>query len=183
MARRSTDIADPYGTARDTCYRLLATRARTKQELRTALLRKGIGEDVADDVLDRFDRASLIDDEAFAESWVRSRHEFSGMSRRAMVAELRAKGVDGEVAASAAAEIDDDAEAERARALVRKKIRATGTGALDPTDPTEQAKLVRRLVGVLARKGYGQGLCYRVIREELQAAGIQSAMLDSGAEF
>lgn len=148
----------------------MTVRPRTRLELSQTLSRKGFDDQIVDQVLARFDQVGLIDDRAFAEQWVRSRHNHSGLARRALVAELRRKGVDGPVAAEAAAEVDASAEEQRARELVRKRIR--GSRASD-----EQAQ-VRRLVGALARKGYPEGLAYRVVREELRDAGQDTELLD-----
>ncbi|MGQ0838670.1 regulatory protein RecX [Actinokineospora sp.] len=168
---RETDQDDPAATARDICYRLLAARARTRQELEQALRRKEIPDDVAHAVLGKFDAAGLIDDEAFAETWVRSRHAHQGLGRRALAVELRRKGVADEVVAEAVAAVDGDAEQERARLLVRKKL-----GAMASLD--EQVK-IRRLVGMLARKGYSEGMAYRVVRDELRADGEAATTLDA----
>lgn len=161
---------DPVGYAREICLNLLATRARTRSELRTQLLRRGVAETVADQVLGRLDEVGLVDDAAFAEQWVRSRHTYQGMARRALSAELRKKGVADQVAAEAVSAVDGDAEEERARELVRKRLRSVG-GAPELT-------VVRRLVGMLARKGYPEGLAYRVVRDELRDAGSDAEALD-----
>nr|WP_054055590.1 regulatory protein RecX [Alloactinosynnema sp. L-07] len=154
------------------CYQLLTARARTRQELEEALRRKEIPEDVAQAVLGKFAAIGLIDDTAFAESWVRSRHTHQGLGRRALATELRRKGVADELVAEAVDAVDSEAEEERARQLVRKKLRAMG--GLE-----EQAK-IRRLVGMLARKGYAEGLAFRVVRDELRAAGDDGDMIDGG---
>ncbi|WP_242613421.1 regulatory protein RecX [Herbihabitans rhizosphaerae] len=152
------------------CYRLLTVRARTRLELEQALRSKGIPDDVAESTLGKFDRAGLIDDASFAETWVRSRHEYQGLGRRALKAELRRKGVTDDVAAEAVDMVDADAEEERARGLVRKKLRAMGAA-------DEQTK-VRRLVGMLARKGYSEGLSFRIVREELSYLDPETTLLD-----
>jgi regulatory protein len=149
--------------AQDLCVRLLSVRARSRTELRQAMARKEIEEEVAELVLGRLDRAGLIDDEAFAQEWVASRHGHKGLSRRAFVNELRRKGVDDSVAAQAAAAVDEDSELERARELVRRKLPSVAR-----VDDTTK---LRRLVGVLARKGYAEGMAIRVVREELARAG------------
>jgi regulatory protein len=149
--------------AQDLCVRLLSVRARSRTELRQAMARKEIEEEVAELVLGRLDRAGLIDDEAFAQEWVASRHGHKGLSRRALVNELRRKGVDDSVAAQAAAAVDEDSELERARELVRRKLPSVAR-----VDDTTK---LRRLVGVLARKGYAEGMAIRVVREELARAG------------
>jgi regulatory protein len=134
------------------------------------LLRKGIEEGVADQVLGRLDEVGLVDDAAFAELWVRSRHTYHGLGRRALTTELRRKGVADDVAAEAVATVDADAEEERARQLVRKRLRSL-SGA-------DEAARVRKLVGMLARRGYSEGLSFRVVRDELKAAGEESELLD-----
>lgn len=167
---RPIDPAKEQRKATDICYALLTARARTRVELRDALLRKGIREETAELVLGKFDRAGLIDDAAFAEVWVRSRHTHQGLGRRALALELRRKGVSDDVAAEAVAAVDDEAEEERARDLVRKKLRPM-TGLDDTTK-------IRRLVAALARKGYAEGLAYRVVRDELRRAGQETEALD-----
>ncbi len=157
---RSSTADSPEGRARDVIYRLLAVRARSEAELRQALLRKDIDEEVADAVLRKFVDAGLVDDAEFAESWVQQRHEYQGLGRKALRFELRRKGVDDTVVTEALSGMDDDAEMERARELVRRKLRS-----LSSVD--EHVKR-RRLVGMLARKGYGEGLSYRVVREEVE---------------
>lgn len=157
------DAAPSEAKAKDICLRLLTGRARTRAELHEAMLRKNVTEEVAERVLARLVKARLVDDAAFAESWVRSRHAQSGLSSGALVAELRRKGVDEEVAAEAAAEVRGAPEEQRARELVRKKLRS----AAPPDGDDRRRALTRRLVSMLARKGYQQGLAYRVVRDEL----------------
>ena len=161
---------DAVQQAKDICLRLLTVRPRTRLELHQALLRKGIDEDVAEGVLGRLDEVGLVDDAAFAEVWVRSRHNFQGMGRRALAMELRRKGVSDAESAEALATVDADAEEERARQLVRKRLRS-----LSGDDETAK---IRKLVGMLARKGYAQGLCFRVVKDELRAAGEETDLLD-----
>ena len=149
--------------AQDLCVRMLSVRSRSRTELRQAMARKEIEEEVAELVLGRLDRAGLIDDEAFAHEWVASRHNHRGLSRRVLVDELRRKGIDGSVAAEAAAAVGEDSELERARELVRRKLPSVAR-----VDDTTK---LRRLVGVLARKGYTEGMAVRVVREELSRNG------------
>lgn len=166
----SSSGEDPAQRAKDICLRLLTVRPRTRAELHQALLRKEIPEDVADQVLGRLDEVGLIDDAAFADIWVRSRHTYQGLGRRALAMELRRKGVADDVAAEAVAAVDADAEEERARQLVRKRLRSL-TAA-------DEASRIRKLVGMLARRGYSEGLAFRVVRDELRAAGEESDLLD-----
>lgn len=160
----------PQARAKDICLRMLTARPRTRAELRRSLLKKEISEEVADQVLGRLSEVGLIDDAAFAEVFVRSRQTYQGLGRRALRVELRRKGVDDDVVADAVATVDDEAEESRARELVVKRLRSTSE--------VDETKLIRRLVGMLARKGYPEGLAYRVVRDELRKRGHDADTLD-----
>ena len=147
--------------ARSLCLRLLTARARTRSELEGQLAKRGYADDVSERVLDRLAQVGLIDDADFAEQWVRSRRVNAGKGKRALAAELRTKGVDDEVITTTLAGIDAGAERERAEQLVRDKLRREKLG--DGDDP----KVVRRLVGMLARRGYGQSMAVDVVTGEL----------------
>ncbi|MER5672382.1 RecX family transcriptional regulator [Pseudonocardia alni] len=155
--------------ARDICLRLLTDRARTVKELGDALRRKEIPDEVAHRVLDRFDEVGLVDDQAFAEQWVRSRHRHRGLGKRAIAMELHRKGVDREIADEALTGIDDDSERDRARELVVRRLRSLPVGSRE-----ERQSSARKLVGMLARKGYGPGVAYGVVKEEIAAAGAEA---------
>jgi regulatory protein len=161
--------ADPAELAREICLRQLAVRPRTRAELATALRRGGIDDRVARAVLDRYDQVGMIDDAAFARAWVTSRHHSRGLARRALGAELRQRGVAPEQVGEALGQLDPGTEAATARALVDRKLR-TATG------PPEA--IARRLVGMLARKGYPAGLAYRVVKEALAGDERTAALAD-----
>jgi regulatory protein len=147
------------------CLRLLTARARTRAELAERLAKRGYPEDVSTAVLDRLEHVGLIDDEDFAEQWVRSRHLHAGKGKRALAAELRTKGVDDELISSALSDIDAGAERTRAEQLVRDKLRREKLG--DPGDRDAENKVTRRLVGMLARRGYSQTMAVDVVTAEL----------------
>ncbi len=147
--------------ARALCLRLLTARARTRAELAAQLSKRGYPDDVSAQVLDRLAEVGLVDDADFAEQWVRSRRVNAGKGKRALAAELRTKGVDNEVITAALADIDAGAERERAEQLVRDKLRRERLGDDDDT------KVKRRLVGMLARRGYHQSMAFDVVSTEL----------------
>ncbi|OLR95230.1 hypothetical protein BJP25_07800 [Actinokineospora bangkokensis] len=152
---------DPAARARDICYRLLTMRDHTRLELEQALRKREVPEEVIHATLAKFDKAGLINDEAFAESWVRARHEHKGLGRRAIAQELRRKGVDQVVVEEALSDLDADAEQARAAELVRRK--------LGSTRGLDRQKRIRRLVAMLARRGYAEGMAYGVVRAALDA--------------
>jgi regulatory protein len=148
--------------ARALCLRLLTVRARTRAELATALTKRGYPDDVSGEVLDRLTQVGLVDDEDFAEQWVRSRRVNAGKGKRALAAELRTKGVDDEVITATLADIDPSAERARAEQLVVDKLRRERLA-----DAAEDLRLTRRLVGMLARRGYDQTMAFDVVKVAL----------------
>jgi regulatory protein len=155
---------DPEGAARQLVVRQLARAPRTRAQLAAMLARRGFPDDTVERVLDRFGELQLIDDAAFAQAWVESRHAGRGLARRALAYELRARGVEGETVDAAVADLSQDQEEATARAFVRRRLRA-------PTGQDRQTR-VRRVVAALARKGYSASLAFRLVREELEAEGL-----------
>jgi regulatory protein len=153
---------DPEAVARAICLRLLTQRARSRAELADALTTRGVPAEAARTVLDRFTEVGLIDDTALARSLATSAHRDRGLARRGVAAKLRQVGLDDDVVAEALTGIDTESERHRARELVERRRRA-----LAGLPSEVQA---RRLVGLLARKGYSSGLAYQVVREVLADA-------------
>lgn len=145
------------------CLRLLTARARSRAELIGKMAKHGYPDEVAEAVLSRLVSVGLVDDEDFATQWVRSRHTYSGKGKRALAAELRIKGVDAEVIAAALDGIDAGAERGRAEQLVERRLRREVLAEDD--DP----KVMRRLVGMLARRGYSQTMAVAVVTDALAA--------------
>ncbi|MBV9291273.1 MAG: regulatory protein RecX [Frankiales bacterium] len=158
--------ADPESVARAIALRMLERQPRTRAELARGMARRGVPADAAAAVLDRFTEVGLIDDEAFAAAWVDSRHAGRGLGRRALSAELRRRGVDDSVVRETVATVSDEDEAAAARALVRRKL------ATMQRLPRETQ--LRRLVAMLARKGFGQGLAMQVVREAVAGAEAEA---------
>ena len=154
---------DHESVARSVALRLLTGAPKSRHQLAEAMAKRDVPEEVADRVLDRFTEVGLVDDAAYAEILVRSRHTERGLSRRALAQELRRRGVDDETAQEALEQVGDADEEQAARALARKKLRATR--GLD------RETRLRRAYGALGRRGYGGSLVSRVVREELDAEG------------
>jgi regulatory protein len=166
-ARAPAAPRDPAAEARSICLRLLSIEPRTRSQLAEALERKGVPDSVALGILDRFTEVGLIDDQAFARAWVESRHHSRGLSRRALSTELRRRGVADDDVREAVETLDPDQEVATARQIIDRKLRSTRG---QPPDAR-----ARRLVGALARKGYGPALAFRIVREALEAEGAELA--------
>lgn len=167
-AQSAAPKAGTEAQAKDICLRLLTDRARSRAELADKLAAKGFAPEVAERVLNRLAEVGLIDDAAFAEQWVHSRHTFSGKGKKVLAQELRRKGVSDADAGPALAAITPADESARAAELVRRKLTT-----LPPDLPTD--KRTNRLVSMLARRGYNQSMAYAVVKDELAAAATSSS--------
>jgi regulatory protein len=149
--------SDPENVARILVLRRLDHAPRTRVELERYLTQRGIPDEAATTVLDRFTEVGLIDDLAYARGWVTSRHGTRGLGKRAVAQELRRKGVADDIIAEALDPIDADQERTRALQLARSRYPQVMN--------LPYATQVRRLMGALTRRGYDVGLASAVVRE------------------
>ncbi len=158
--------ADHEAVARKILLDQLTGRARTRRELADKLSARNVPDELAAGLLDRFEEVGLVDDSAFARAWVADRQRSKGLAPRALAQELRRKGIDDEVAKEALDDVSAESQEEAARTLVRRKLRSVR--GLDDVVAT------RRLVSLLARKGYSASMAFRVVKEELGSDGTAS---------
>ncbi|MGP6172972.1 recombination regulator RecX [Corynebacterium sp. A21] len=143
---------------------LLDHRARSRKELRDRLIAADFELTVIEDVLDDLQASNLIDDQNFAYEWVRQRHQRRGKSARALDRELSQKGIDQDTRNRALEQLDAADEAAMARQLAAKKARSIKE---IPADRVERDKQLRRVVGVLARRGFPDSMSLQISREVL----------------
>ena len=168
-ADRAAEEADPYTRAKTIVYNQLAYSAKTRGQLRKKLQAEGFEAELIEPLLDKFEAAKLIDDAESAETFVRQKSRTKKLSRAALRRELAERGVRGEEAENALAQRTDEQEREDAAELVRKKLRP----GMDLSDRAEKDRVTRRLLGMLARRGYSSSVSMSVIREELAAYGAE----------
>ena len=157
VAEEKNKEIEAADAAKQVLLRRLSHAPRTRKELAKDLKDKDISDEVANVALDRFEEVGLINDQALASNYVSSQHERKGIGKNALRQQLRAKGVSDDVALAAISQISDDQEFQAAFALACKKIRS-----LQKDDAKTQ---LRKIVGVLARKGYSSNLAFRVAKE------------------
>ncbi|WP_246857548.1 regulatory protein RecX [Oerskovia sp. KBS0722] len=149
--------------AREAILRALTAAPKSRRQLMDAMTRKGYPPEVLEPILERFEEVGLVDDAEYAGMLVRTRHGERGLSRRAIAQELRRKGIDDDTATEALDQVDEDDEAEAARDLVQRRLART-TGL-------DREVRTRRIVGMLARRGYSPSLALSLVREELAREG------------
>lgn len=169
---RAAEETDPYTRAKTIVYNQLAYSAKTRGQLRKKLQAEGFDAELIEPLLDKFEAAKLIDDAEYAQSFVAQKSRTKKLSRAALRRELAERGVRGEEAENALAQRTDEQEREDAAELVRKKLRPR----MDLSDRAEKDRVTRRLLGMLARRGYSSSVSMSVIREELAAYGAEDEL-------
>ena len=171
-AARAAEETDPYTRAKTIVYNQLAYSAKTRGQLRKKLQAEGFDAELIEPLLDKFEAAKLIDDAEYAQTFVAQKSRTKKLSRAALRRELAERGVRGEEAENALAQRTDEQEREDAAELVRKKLRP----GMDLSDRAEKDRVTRRLLGMLARRGYSSSVSMSVIREELAAYGVEDEL-------
>ena len=171
-AARAAEETDPYTRAKTIVYNQLAYSAKTRGQLRKKLQAEGFEAELIEPLLDKFEGAKLIDDAEYAQSFVAQKSRTKKLSRAALRRELAERGVRGEEAENVLAQRTDEQEREDAAELVRKKLRP----GMDLSDRAEKDRVTRRLLGMLARRGYSSSVSMSVIREELAAYGAEDEL-------
>jgi regulatory protein len=137
-------------------HRLLGHRARSTDELRRRLLAKEHEEAAVEHALERLTAGGLLDDAAFARSFVADKRRLEGWGVERIRRGLRQLGVDAaDVDAALGEGTDDDAgELDRALAVLRKRG--------SPRHPLEAER--RRAFDALRRRGFSTPTAYAAIR-------------------
>ena len=149
---------DSLTQARLQAIRLLKVRPRSEAELRDRLTRKGASPETVETLLEEFRRKGLVDDVKFAKLFATQRALSKPMGKRALMAELKAKGVAPDLISRAVGEaLGDRDEESAARELAAARI----SRLKDIPKPAQQ----RRLFGFLSRRGFSGDVVYKVVRE------------------
>jgi regulatory protein len=152
-----SDPGDPRAATRRAALTLLNQRPYTVERLTRLLLRRGLEATVVHSVVADLQESGLLDDEAFARGYVEQHAGERGARRLAL--DLRRRGVDPEVIASALGELDHEQEQDTALALLQRH-RARFAGL-------ERQVAYRRAVGFLARRGFPGGAVHDAVRKVL----------------
>ncbi len=154
---RISDLTDKQLVrAKDTAYRYLSYRPRSRAELEAKLHDKGFDDAIVAAVLVDLARLGYVDDERFASQWAEGRIRLSSHGKRRIARELAGKGVDRTIVLRTLTEVlSPDKERELARQTAERKLLT-----LRACDHETRR---RRLSGFLERKGFS----YEVIRDIL----------------
>jgi regulatory protein len=140
--------------------RLVSYRPRSEKELRERIGKRCSDPSLVEAVITRLKELRLVDDAAFAATWVDVRDRSAPRSRRLMASELRLKGIGRDAASSAAGSIDEGDAAYRAG--LKKALLLAGK-------PYEE---FRRKVGdLLLRRGFTYETAAETVRRLREETG------------
>jgi len=151
-------LTRPRPTAYNYALNLLAARPYSSSALRRKLIQKEYEAADADDAIRRLLDNGILNDARFAEQYARSKMLSTGASKRRLTQDLYRKGIKGDVATTAIANVVEQDEIDPAAVIervARKKLAQLGD--------LEPVILRRRLFGFLARRGYDLDEIKRVV--------------------
>ena len=146
--------AEALDRALTLAYRFLGRRDRTVAEMRTYLLRKGVGEEDVERAIAELAAQDYLDDARFAQRFAEDRRNLDGWGADRIERKLRELGVSREDASAALAGFDHGTELDAAIAVLSRRWREP------PADDRDRD----RALGFLVRKGYDLELAYDAIR-------------------
>ena len=152
--REQGDAETAYHKALD----YLSYRPRSRAEVITYLKKRGLPEEQIDAVVERLERAGLLDDVVFAQFWIENRERFRPKGLRALRYELRLKGVSNEIIEQALVSVDVSASAYRSASKKARQVQHL-----------DQREFHRKVVEYLARRGFD----YDVAREAAERHWIE----------
>jgi regulatory protein len=143
--------------AKNTAYRYLTIRPRSRKELAGKLQDKEFSDDIIIAVLEHVTRLGYLDDGKFAAQWAANRIRSRGFGRRRLEQELRIKGISSDIIKETLTTLLEEApEADTARKEAEKKLRT-----LSRFEPEVRH---RRLAGFLERKGFSSEIIRTILR-------------------
>ncbi|MDP3950750.1 regulatory protein RecX [Microbacterium sp.] len=156
----------------ESLVRKLRARSLSISEARLVLRGHDLDPSQIDDVIDDFCRRGYLDDVILAEQLVISGIERKGQGRVALSRALAQRGIPRDVVEIALGDLPDD-DAERALEFARTKARSMARLDFDTA--------LRRLMGQLARRGYGGSVAMNAARTALTE--VSSGKPTSGVRF
>lgn len=142
--------------ARNVLLYQLARGAKSAHTLRGILEKREIDKEIAESVIQRFIEVGLIDDVAYAETFVNAKQRHKGLAKSAIRRELSQKGVDTQIVEQVTAEITTETELVMAIDLATRRI-----GRMANLDYEVRQ---RRLNSYLARKGYSSSVVLAAVK-------------------
>ena len=184
---RKAAVDDPV-VVLEAAVRFLEARSRSVAEVRRRLSTAGYRPELVEGAIERLLELGMLDDEAFARLWVESRDRARPRGERALMVELRQKGIDAKIITATLKErrevavrwedapAPDDAPrsshgATPDEVAARKLLARHARSLARLTDPRQRRQ---RAYALLARNGFDPEVC-RTVAAEFAAAMVEDA--------
>jgi regulatory protein len=139
--------------ARNKAFHLLSYRERTIKEMRDRLKKKDFSAEVIEKVITYLLEKDYLNEQRFAEMWIRSRINHHPRGRKLIYKELKDKGVERKIINSALDEyLSREKELEMASYLMNKWLRRR----------KDEDSSSYKLKNYLARKGFNYDMIYEI---------------------
>lgn len=138
--------------------RFVGLRPRSQKEILFYLQKKTTNEKIINKIFDDLTNLGLIDDKAFVDWWLDQRATFRPKGKRALIMELRQKGIDNNLIKKAIAEKVD--EKELASFLAEKKLKIW---SFLPQEIRRE-----KLTGFLGRRGFNWDIIKLILDEKFK---------------
>lgn len=139
--------------AKEKALNYISYRERSKKELKDYLIDKGIREEVAEKVLEDFEKSNLVDDHRFACAWIKDRSKNNPKGNFALKMELRDKGIDETEISSLIQYVDE-----------KKNLQKAFEKAVRKYDKKKDSK--KRIIQYLKRRGFSIQNITQILREQ-----------------
>lgn len=140
---------------------LLSRKDYTKAEMKEKLASKGYEEREVEKALEKLENLGFLDDLRFAQRWIESRAQNRPISRKAMILELKRKGIEEGLIEEAMRKAEEEgnlpSDLDMARRLATSRMKRIGTG--------DRNIIMRRIYGTLARKGFSPDIITDILKE------------------
>lgn len=148
---------EEFSKAKNYVYRILARRMYTSKEIRDKLVERGYVDEIINEVIATMERYGYVNDQTYAEEWIRSRMHGRPKGKIALRQELARKGIDKSIIEDTLSQtFDESTEDNMALDLARKKVRSYRND-----DP---AVIKRKLQSFLLRRGF----TYATVRDVVE---------------
>jgi len=149
------DGLSQYTLGRDKAMRMLALRSRSKREIDDALRTLGLRDTIRTGIVRELEEIGLVDDARFAREFVAVKKDVRRVGPHRLRYDLGKLGLARTAVDEALSDFGAEEQLTMARALAEKQL-----GASLPNE-----KLVRRVIGMLRRKGYDYAVVNKVAYE------------------
>jgi regulatory protein len=139
----------------DKLVRYSTLRPRSKREVEMWLRKYKVHESLHDELFNKLKRLELLDDTEFAKWWVDQRITFRPRGKRALMAELRQKGIDRYIIDEVLSTAEVDEKKMAKKLLERKKYKWEKLGKLEARKKKSE---------FLARKGFGWEIIKQLVK-------------------